>query len=399
MSESPKLPDLRHRSAVRRIAIARGISIAGAEAAYVAIVATMLDPTRSAAWVSAALLAWIGVGGLVSPLAGSLGDRYDRRRVMIASDLAGAAAFAAIAIVDGPEALLALTVVAAIVESPFHPAASAAIPNLTPPADLGWANGLIGAGRTFGGLVGPVVGGLLYGTVGPSAAFAVNAVSFLASAALIATVTGRFSERRDGSEPHDLTAGFRFVARSPFLRSLALGWSLFLIGIGLMLVAELPMARLLGAGSVGYGVMVSGWAAGSLVGSLLAKRVVARRGELPSLIWGAGSAAVALGAIGFAPWLASAAVLLAVAGFLNAISAVAEETIVQRSTPDAVRSRVMAAQEAVWIAALGIGLGAGGGVLTVIGVRASYVVAGALGLAGTLLLAWLLRRTRTAAVA
>jgi predicted MFS family arabinose efflux permease len=59
----------------------------------------------------------------------------------------------------------------------------------------------------------------------------------------------------------------------------------------------------------------------------------------------------------------------------------------------------MAAQEAVWIAALGIGLGAGGGVLTVIGVRATYVVAGALGLAGTFLLAWLLRRARTRSVA
>ena len=107
---------------------------------------------------------------------------------------------------------------------------------------------------------------------------------------------------------------------------------------------------------------------------------------------------LALGAIGVAPWLASAAALLAVAGFLNAISAVAEETMVQRSTPDAVRSRVMAAQEAIWVAALG-GLGAGGAVLATVGVRATYILAGALGLAGTLLLAWLLRRTRSAAIA
>jgi MFS family permease len=398
MSLTLDQPSQTHRSAVRRIAVARAISIAGAEAAYVAIVATMLDRTGSAAWVSAALLAWIGVGGLVAPIAGSLGDRYDRRRVMIISDVAGAATFAAIAVVHDPAALLALTVVAAIAEAPFNPAATAAIPNLTPRDDLSWANGLIGAGRTFGGLVGPVMGGLLYGTVGAGAAFGVNAVSFLLSAALITTVHGRFSEHRDTPD-RELLAGFRFVGRSPFLRSLACGWSLFILGIGLMLVAELPMARLLGAGSLGYGVMVSGWAAGSLFGSLVAKRVVARHGELRSLIWGAGCAAVALGAIGFAPWLASAAALLAVAGFLNAISAVAEETMVQRSTPDAVRSRVMAAQEAIWIAALGLGLGAGGAVLTSVGVRASYVIAGALGLAGTLLLAWLLQRARSAAPA
>jgi MFS family permease len=393
MSLSLDQPSLTHRSAVRRIAIARAISIAGAEAAYVAIVATMLDRTGSAAWVSAALLAWIGVGGLVSPIAGSLGDRYDRRRVMIVSDLAGAATFAAIAFVHDPRALLALTVVAAIAEAPFNPAASAAIPNLTPQEDLSWANGLVGAGRTFGGLAGPVMGGLLYGTVGAGAAFAVNAASFLLSALLIATVRGRFSERRDDTD-RDVLAGFRFVGSSPFLRSLACGWSLFLLGIGLMLVAELPMARLLGAGSLGYGLMVSGWAAGALAGSLVAKRVVARHGELRSLVWGAGCAAVALGAIGVAPWLASAAALLAAAGFLNAISAVAEETMVQRSTPDAVRSRVMAAQEAIWIAALGIGLGAGGGVIALVGVRATYLLAGVLGLAGTLLLAWLLIRSR-----
>ena len=384
-----------HRPNVRRIAVARAISIAGGEAAYVAIVATMLDRTGSVVWVSAALLAWIGVGGLAAPIAGSLGDRFDRRRVMIISDLAGAASFAAIAFVHTPGALLALTVVAALAESPFYPAASAAIPNLTPLEDLAWANGLVASGRMFGGLVGPITGGLLYGTVGPGAAFGVNAVTFLVSAALIASVSGRFSEQRDGPLRGGALAGFRFVATSPLLRSLAIGWFLFLIGIGLMLVSELPLARLLGAGSLGYGIMVSSWAAGSLVGSLVARRVVARRGELPSLIWGAGSAAVALGAIGGAPWLASAAALLAVAGFLNSISAVAEETVVQRSTPDAVRSRVMAAQQAIWIGGLGIGLGAGGGVIGLFGPRVAYVVAGALGLTGSLVLASLLRRARS----
>ena len=212
MSSSLDTQQRSHRAAVRRIAIARAISIAGAEAAYIAIVATMLDRTGSAAWVSAALLAWIGVGGLVAPIAGSLGDRYDRRRVMIISDLAGAATFVAIAFVHDPAALLALTVVAAIAEAPFNPAATAAIPNLTPDDDLGWANGLISAGRTFGGLVGPVVGGLLYGTVGAGAAFGVNALSFLLSAALIATVGGRFSEHRDST---DARADGRLPVRRP----------------------------------------------------------------------------------------------------------------------------------------------------------------------------------------
>jgi len=66
-------------------------------------------------------------------------------------------------------------------------------------------------------------------------------------------------------------------------------------------------------------------------------------------------------------------------------------TFIQRSTPDAVRSRVLAAQEAVLMGALGLGLVAGGPLVGGAGARAGYACAGLLGIAGSLLLAVLLR--------
>ena len=82
------------RSAVRRLALARLISITGGAAAFAALNFTVYERTGSAAWLSASLLLTFGVAGVFAPLGGVLGDRFDRKRVMIASDLAGAACYA-----------------------------------------------------------------------------------------------------------------------------------------------------------------------------------------------------------------------------------------------------------------------------------------------------------------
>ena len=66
------------------------LSVAGGEVAFVALMALVFGRTHSAIWGSAALLAVIGTYGLAAPFAGMLGDRFDRRIVMVCSDAAGA---------------------------------------------------------------------------------------------------------------------------------------------------------------------------------------------------------------------------------------------------------------------------------------------------------------------
>jgi MFS family permease len=369
--------------------------MAGGEAAFVALVALVLERTRSPLWVSAALLAWIGVAGVVTPLAGALGDRYDRRRVMIASDLAGAACFAALAFASQPLAIVALAALAALAEAPFVPASSAAIPNLVADEDLPWANGLVSAGRATGQLAGPIAGGVLVATAGPATAFAVNAASFVVSAAIVASARGSYAARRDDENAgrhDDLGAGLRLLVRDPLLRSLTIAWVAFLSGVGTILVAELPLARSLGAGSVGYGLLIAGWAAGNLLGARLARTVVSRRPPELVLAAGIGGMALACGLVAPAPWLALVVALQCAGGTAGGLADVAEQTLLQRRIPDAVRSRVIAALEGVSMAGLAVGL-AGGGVLdAAAGPRLSYLATGALGLAGAAVLARRARR-------
>lgn len=139
------------RTALRILSLARLISLTGSTAAFTALFYTMYHRTGSAAWLSAALLPTFGVSGLIAPVAGALGDRFDRKGVMILSDLGGAVCFGAMALVHDPALLLVGGFLAAIAESPSWSASGAAVPNLVQEKDLAWANGLLAAGRNAGG--------------------------------------------------------------------------------------------------------------------------------------------------------------------------------------------------------------------------------------------------------
>ena len=75
------------RSAVRRLALGDFLSSTGSGIAAVALSFFVYQQTNSAIWLAGTLFFTFGVAGLITPFAGKIADRYDRRRVMIASDL------------------------------------------------------------------------------------------------------------------------------------------------------------------------------------------------------------------------------------------------------------------------------------------------------------------------
>src|SRR5438477_8625963 len=290
------------RAPVRRLALARLISITGGAAAYLTLNYTIYKRTGSATWVAAALFLTFGTIGFVSPFAGALGDRFDRRRVMIASDLAGAACFFAMAFVHAPWLLLGFAFLSAVAEAPFLSASSAAIPNLVDDADLGWANGMVAIGRNAGILVGPLVGGVLVASVGSGWVFALNALTFVVSAALVTTVHGRFNaERSAGDEHRGLRAGFRFLSADPVLRTITLSFLAIVLGLAMTMVADVPLVALFRAGSFGYGALIACWGGGSIVGSVLGRYMKANI-EAPALVIGIAVISAMSIAVGFSPW-------------------------------------------------------------------------------------------------
>jgi len=148
------------RTAVRRLALGRLISVTGGAAAYTALNFTVWDRTHSPGMQALSLLLTFGVAGILGPFAGALGDRFDRRRVMIAAEAAASAFFVAMVFARAPLLLIGLAFGSAVAELPFLSASRAAIPNLVGrEEDIAWANSLVTVGVHAGIAVGPLLGG------------------------------------------------------------------------------------------------------------------------------------------------------------------------------------------------------------------------------------------------
>jgi MFS family permease len=329
-------------------------------------------------------MATFGAAGLAAPVSGWIGDRYDRRRVMIVSDLAAAVLSVGVAAVAGtPGLMVALTLLVSLAEAPFFPASSAAVPNLVDDDDLPWANGLLASSRSVGILAGPIVGGVTVGTLGAGGAFLCNAASFLASAALVAGASGRFSaDARERARPSAgaLSAGYRFIARDPVTRVVSPAMAVLFLGMGLGMTADAPLIVRLHAGPLSYAALVVSWGAGEIAGGLLfpvlARRLHSTLAEVRAL--GLALLGVAVGMGGIVAWPHLWFVLaVTVAGGLFASPTFAlRQGLLQRRTPDALRSRVIAAVDTMVDGGQIVGLAAAGLVIGASGPLAAYAASG-----------------------
>jgi len=372
------------KSRIRRLATGRLISVTGGAAAFTALNFTVWERTHSPGMQALSLLLTFGVAGILGPFAGVLGDRYDRRWVMVWSEAVGAALFLAMAVVvdlGTTGLLIALAFGAAIAEQPFFSSSRAAIPNLIDdPEDLNWANSLVTIGVHAGIAIGPVLGGVLYEAIGPSAVFALNAVSFVLSLILTLTVHGDFQSDRSTAahdEHQGIAAGLRFLWRDTALRRMSTAWFIFVLGLSVGMVADAALAESFGMEAIGYAMMITAWGLGSVLGSASGRWLPSGR-EGTSMVAGAFGISIFSMIVGVAPvfWLVLVALFLF--GACDGVTIVAENTIMQTRTPDGVRSRTNAGFEAV----LSIGLAAGylmaGPVLGVVSPQGAYRI-GAVG--------------------
>ena len=393
------------RSAVRRVAAARGISLTGSGAAFTVLAYIVYRLTgESAIWLSVTLLLTMGMQGLVQPIASWLGDRFDRRRVLVISDVAAAAGFVGLAFARTPGQLVVIASITAVLESPVWAVAGASIPNLIEEDDLPWANGQVAIGRHLGSFVGPLLGTqlvvLLAGDgvspdrlLGAGAfVFGLNTASFLFSAWLIGTAPGRFNDERSEKQEHPgIRAGFRYAMSDPVLRAILLGWSVLLLGVGLILVAELPYADEFGKGAFGYGLISALWGGGAALGAVFAARWLTAEREPRTLLVSVLLGGLIMFAIGWSPvWIAALALMVA-EGICEGFASVAEQGLLQRRTPDDVRSRVAGAVEAATLIALAVSLTAGGPIVEVLGPRTAYYIGGAMTVVAALIMAGALR--------
>lgn len=293
---------LRHPAFVRLL-LADGVSVLGTFSSGLALQLLLIGPldadqtalgvVRAAQWLPALLLGM---------LAGVLLDRVRRRRAMVASDLASALLFGAIAGLALAQVLtvpvLVLLVLGAGAATTVSTAAHQAfLPDLVPERLLPQANARVDQVSAVGESVGPLLAGVLVRTLSAPVAVLVNAVSFAVSAALLLTIRADEPAPPDRTGRHlrrELAKGARWVYRRRTLGPYALSLHLWFLGNStVMTVLVFYAVTDLGLGAVTVGLVLACSGVSAAVGAGLAPRLARR--------WGLGRVCVA------ADWLTAIA--------------------------------------------------------------------------------------------
>ncbi len=366
----------------RLLALATVASAFGTWLAFVALTIDVYDRTGSAVWVSALLIADFLPAIVIGIAASSLVDRLPRRRLMIASDLARVAIFAVLPFANEPGVIVALAAAAGFATGFFRPALYAGLPNLLSDEDLAQGNSLLQTIENVAWALGPVLGGVLVAATGPDAAYWINAVTFLVSAALLAGIPDRLLQSAQAVGRgywRDLTDGFKVVRDSRALLTVLAAWNVVMLATAGANVAEIVLAKdTFDAGDFGYGLLVGVTGLGLALGSLLAGYQLEHRALATVYATSIGLVAVGMVGAAAAPNVWIAAVSVAVAGSGNGAAVVCNALLVQRGAPDELRGRAFTLLMSSNYVVLGVGMIAAGPLTSELGPRTVWAIGGAL---------------------
>jgi len=305
--------------------------------------------------------------------AGIAADRFDRRLILLVTDLMRGGtmiAMAVLAIVDGPLiAIVALAIFATCFSAFFNPAMGAYLPMLArDERELGPANSAYATLGEISFIVGPALAGLLIAFADLSVAFIINAITFgIVALTLIGLPPGRpgmnaaadtVNDQADATSAPGSTDESAAAAPDPataralfrsILRPIAGLTTLdlvagFLFG-GISVITVLIAVDRLGAGEEATGFLNAAIGVGGVVGALASGALVLRANLAPPTLVGAALLGTGFIMLGLVDTLALSLVAMAIIAAGALVVGVLETTIFQRVVPDVIRGRTLGAQE------------------------------------------------------
>ena len=390
-----------------RLWLGQVISAVGDYFYFLAVPILINRLTGSTAAIGLAMILGFALPQLLFGLpAGVLVDRWDRRRVMIVTDVARAALVLGGLLVHNAQTIWLLYVVGFMVSVAsrlFFPARSALIPLLVKEDELLAANGLSQLTETASLLIGPALAGFMIAWQGEGVAFVADSISFLISAAAVWSIGAVKTESRQAAEQtlgalwNELRDGLRFLFSQPVLRGIVLSLSVVHLGIGAINVLWVPLlSRNYGVGPEGIGIVDSLQGVGMALGSLTVGWLAARFTKVSIGTAGLVLIGLMLSLTGVAPSFVFIIGFTFVLGLALAPVEATLTTLMQLGTPDRTRGRVSSAFGTFGSLAGILSMAAAGGAAEWFGISTVYLACGALVSFSGILFGTLIREPRTA---
>ncbi|MBO85760.1 MAG: hypothetical protein CL927_10400 [Deltaproteobacteria bacterium] len=377
---------------LRRFMIGHLASSLGSRMAYAAVLWHVYELTASPILLGSVGLTQLLPVLVVGPLGGILADRFDRRTLLLWTQLVQAVPTALLGVLTLSEALaawhlFALVLCVSFAESIDTAARKALIPSITPTEHLGGAMALADMVKNGAKLAGPALMGFLAAAASIGMVYLLNAVSFLLMAGMLATL------RRSPRPEHPAESGGFSLVRDlreagRFIRHTPMVWGLLVLDFVATLFASavdlLPMyaTEVLQLDVGQYGLLASGVAVGALTASMVMvrlpiPRIPGRVCVVAGLLFGLGATA-----LGLVDQFWPAFACLALLGAADTVGTVVRNTVRELITPDALRGRVGALASLVTKSGPRVGEWEAGFVASIWGVQASILTGGVLCIVG-----------------
>lgn len=345
---------------------------------------------------------------LISPITGVVADRYNRKHILIVTDLLRAVIVLGFLFADNVPLLFTLTALQLAVSGFFFPARNAILPDVVESHELGTANALGAATWSTMLAFGAAIGGIVTGLVGTAPSFIIDALTFLASAYFVARVV-----YTPTTEPHakkatlraafnDYVEGLRYLRDHLDILMISLvkaANGLFVSSVFTVLQVEVAeKVFVIGKnGGTGLGIVFAAVGIGTGFGPILARRFTGDRDQ--ALRWGitAGYALTAVGLVIAAPLSHFGTFLIGaiIRGAGVGIAWVFSTQLLLQLAPNQVRGRIFATEFALYTLTYSIGASVGGALLESPAISISSIIWGmaALVLVPGIAWTWWIRRS------
>ena len=306
--------------------------------------------TGSGVWGALVLAVDTGIVALLLPYTGTIADRFDRRKIMIAANVAAlAGVLLLLGVRNAGTAWLALVAigVVAVAKAFYSPAAQAALPNVLEPHELAAGNAVAGSAWGTMTVVGASLGGVLSTAAGPYVCFWVAAVGLAVAAGLATRIRRPLQAPRDADQPAQRTwtavrEALGYIGHRPRVLALVTVKSAVGLGNGVLTVFPL-LAGVYGVGPLGAGLLFAVRGAGALVGPILMRRVLTKRAWLlPGLALSMSLYGLSYLGTSVVRWFPLVLLLVFVAHFAGGSNWVMSNFALQGEVPDRLRGRVFA---------------------------------------------------------
>ena len=347
----------------RNLWLAKMVSYLGDWFNLLASATLIASLTGSGAAISYLFLARFLPLFFASPVAGVVADRYSRRMIMIVSDVLRALTVLGFLLIRSDELIwlfYLLTIIQFTLSAFFTPAQTALLPKVVDEDDLVAANALDGFTWSSMLAVGAMLGGLATAYLGITAAFVIDAFTFLLSAWFVSridlprtTAHERLAQADQGSGLFEFVGGLRYLAGRPFILGLALVKAGGTLIWGAINVVEIPLAEtvfpLNGNGTLTLGIIYAATGIGTALGPILLRQWMgdSRAASLRAITLSFVMLTLGVTGLGLANMLPMIVVMTVVRGIGSGAAWVFSSALLQKLVTDEYRGRVFAFEFAI----------------------------------------------------